>query len=164
MALSVINQPTSVVANLSAIVKIHKYKRLHEGHHFILMAMEVHGAPGWDMDCFIRECAHLFQDRCSKGHLSLSFCIQLFRQSVSIAFQHALTFTIKRKIAMTGEVYSRPPLLLDLTICMHATLKGPWVRLPPTTRRTSFPPFSWFLRVVCLLACPFCLLFYGSSQ
>ncbi len=27
--------------------------------HFILMAMEVHGAPEWDMDCFIKECVHL---------------------------------------------------------------------------------------------------------
>jgi hypothetical protein len=35
----------------NAIAKIHKYKGLHEGHHFILMAMEVHGALGRDMDC-----------------------------------------------------------------------------------------------------------------
>jgi hypothetical protein len=28
-----------------------------------LMAMEVHNAPGCDMDCFIRECVCLFHDR-----------------------------------------------------------------------------------------------------
>ncbi len=108
MASSVINRPTSVITNLSAIVKIHKYRGLHKGHHFIPMAMEVHGAPRRDMDCFIRECARLFQDRCSRGHLSLSFCIQFFRQRVSITFQHALTSAIKRKIALTGDAYYRP--------------------------------------------------------
>jgi hypothetical protein len=45
---------------ISAIAMIHKYKGLHEGHHFILMAMKVHGALGHDMDCFIKECAHFF--------------------------------------------------------------------------------------------------------
>jgi hypothetical protein len=42
---------------LSAIAKIHKYKRLHEGHHFVPMAMEVHNAHGRDMDHFIKKCA-----------------------------------------------------------------------------------------------------------
>jgi hypothetical protein len=45
MALSVISV-INVVAKLSAIVKIHKYERSHEEHHFILMAMEVHGKLG----------------------------------------------------------------------------------------------------------------------
>ncbi len=44
MASSVISRLTSAVAELSTIVKIYKYKGLQEGHHFILMAMEVH--PG----------------------------------------------------------------------------------------------------------------------
>jgi hypothetical protein len=54
VALSVINQPIGVVVELNTIAKIHKYKRFHEGHHFILMVMEVHGAPMHDMDHFIR--------------------------------------------------------------------------------------------------------------
>jgi len=54
VALNVINPSVGVIMKLNAIVKIHKYKRLHEGHHFILMAMEVHGAPRCDMDRFIR--------------------------------------------------------------------------------------------------------------
>jgi hypothetical protein len=43
VASSVINQSVNAVAELNIIAKIHKYKRLYEGHHFIPMAMEVHG-------------------------------------------------------------------------------------------------------------------------
>jgi hypothetical protein len=71
VTLSVINQP----AKLSAIAKIHKYRRLHEGHHFILMAMEVHDTFEHDMDHLIRECARFFHNRQLKGHLSLFFCM-----------------------------------------------------------------------------------------
>jgi hypothetical protein len=45
VVLNIINQPVGANAELSAIIKIHKHKGLHEGHHFILMAMEVHSAP-----------------------------------------------------------------------------------------------------------------------
>jgi hypothetical protein len=62
MVMSVVNRLTSAVAKLSAIAKIRKYVRLHEGHHFILMVMEVHDTPPRDMDCFIRGCVHLFHD------------------------------------------------------------------------------------------------------
>jgi hypothetical protein len=74
---------------LSAIVKIRTYRKLHEGHHFIPIAMEVHDAPGRDMDCFIMECVRLFHDRQSRGHLSLSFCIQ-FPGVVLVLFFNAL--------------------------------------------------------------------------
>jgi hypothetical protein len=60
---NVINQPTNVIMELNTIFKVHKYKRFHEGHHFIPMAMEVHGALECDMDDFIKECAHFFHDR-----------------------------------------------------------------------------------------------------
>jgi hypothetical protein len=56
VALSVINQPTSAATKLNIIVKIHKYERFHEGHHFILMAIKVHNIPKHDMDRFIKEC------------------------------------------------------------------------------------------------------------
>jgi hypothetical protein len=49
-------------------------------YHFILMTMEVHGAPKCDMDHFFKECAHLFHNNRSRGYLSLSFCIQFFKQ------------------------------------------------------------------------------------
>jgi len=63
MASSVISRPTGATMELNAIAKIYKYIRLHEGYHFILMAMEVHGTPGHEMDRFIRECAYPFHDR-----------------------------------------------------------------------------------------------------
>jgi len=56
VASNVISQPTSAVGKLSTITKIRKYKGLHEGHHFIPMAMEVHNTARHDMDCFTREC------------------------------------------------------------------------------------------------------------
>ncbi len=63
VALSVISQLVGAIAKLNAIAKICKYKRLHEGHHFISMAMEVHGTPKRDMDRFINECVRIFHDR-----------------------------------------------------------------------------------------------------
>jgi hypothetical protein len=75
---NVISRLVGAVVELNTIVKIHKYRMFHEGHHFIPMAMEVHGTPVCDMDNFIRECVRIFHDRQSRGHLSLSFCIQKF--------------------------------------------------------------------------------------
>jgi hypothetical protein len=46
MALSVISRPAGVVVKFNTITKIYKYKGFQEGHHFLSMAMEVHGAPG----------------------------------------------------------------------------------------------------------------------
>ncbi len=73
VATNVISRPASATAKLSTIIKIRKYKGLHEGHHFIPMAMEMHDAPGRDMDNFIRECACLFHDKQLKGYVSLFF-------------------------------------------------------------------------------------------
>jgi hypothetical protein len=112
MALSVINRLTSAIAKLNTILKIRKYRRLQKGHHFIPMAMEVHNATRRDMDHFIKECVHLFHNRQSKGHLSLSFRIQFFKQHVSIVLQHALLSTIERKIALVSDVCSRPPTII----------------------------------------------------
>jgi hypothetical protein len=63
LVLSVISRPIVATAELSAVTKICKYKGLHEGHHFILMAMEVHGTFRRDMDRFIRECVRCFHNR-----------------------------------------------------------------------------------------------------
>jgi hypothetical protein len=49
MALSVISRSLGAIVELSTIVKIYKYRRLQEGHHFIPMAMEVHGASRRDI-------------------------------------------------------------------------------------------------------------------
>ncbi len=63
MASSVTSQLVGAIAELSAIAKIYKYERLHERHHFIPIAMEVHDTPECDMDRFIKVCACLFHDR-----------------------------------------------------------------------------------------------------
>jgi hypothetical protein len=85
MTLSVISQPTNVIAKLNIITKIRRYKRFHEGHHFILMAIKMHNAH--DMDRFIKKCAHLFHRKQSKNYLSFFFfCIQFFKQCVNIVF------------------------------------------------------------------------------
>jgi hypothetical protein len=115
VALSVISRLIGAIVELNAIVKIGKYRGLHEGHHFILMAMEVHGAFGHDMDRFIGECACLFHDRRFGSHLSLSFCIQFLKQHVNIVFQHALTSIIERKIALAGGTCSRPPIAIKIS-------------------------------------------------
>jgi len=57
MTLNVINQLAGAVVKLNDIAKICKYIGLRDGHHFILMTMEVHNAPRRDMDRFIKECA-----------------------------------------------------------------------------------------------------------
>jgi len=85
MTTSVISRPASAAAKFNTIAKICKYRGVHEGHHFIPTAMEVHDAPGHDIDCFIEECVHLFHDRQLKGYVSLFFCIQFFKQCVNIA-------------------------------------------------------------------------------
>ncbi len=112
VASNVISQLTGTTVKFNVIVKICKYRRFHEGHHFILMAMEVHNAPKHDMDHFIRECACLFHDKQSKGHLSLFFCIQFFKQHVSISLQCALISTIERKIALASDVCLKPPITI----------------------------------------------------
>jgi hypothetical protein len=101
--LNVINQPTNPDAKFKTIIKIRKYKGFHEGHHFILMALELHNTLGHDMDCFIKECAYLFHNRLLGGHSSLAFHIQFFKQHVDIILQCALTSAIKRKIALVGD-------------------------------------------------------------
>jgi hypothetical protein len=86
VALSVINWPTCATIEFSSIVKVRKYRSLHEGQHFILMAMEVHNTPMRDMDHFIKECAHFFHSRQSRSNLSLYFCIKIFKQRINIFF------------------------------------------------------------------------------
>jgi hypothetical protein len=71
MISNVISRPAGAVAKISVIAKMHKYRGLHQGHHFISMAMKVHGAPWCDIDRFIKKCVHLFHDRQSNYYLFL---------------------------------------------------------------------------------------------
>ncbi len=73
----------------------------------------MHDTPEHDVDHFIRECAHLFHDKRLRGHLSLSFCIQIFKKRVNIFLQHALTSVIERKIALVGDNCSKPPIIIQ---------------------------------------------------
>jgi len=124
VASSVINRPTNATTKLTAIAKIPKYKRFQEGQLFISMAMEVHGAPNYDMDPFIKECAYFFNDKQWRGHLSLSFYIQFFKQCASIVFQHVLAFAIERKIALANDVYSKPPTIIRFHNLHVGDIKG----------------------------------------
>jgi len=63
VATNVINRLASAIAKLNTIVKIYKYKEIHEKHHFIPMSMNTHGTPRCNIDCFIRECVRLFHNR-----------------------------------------------------------------------------------------------------
>jgi hypothetical protein len=71
---------------LNAIAKVCKYRGFHEGHHFILMAMEVHDIFKHDMDHFIRECVCLFHDRQSRGHLSFFFTFNFLGNMLVLPF------------------------------------------------------------------------------
>ncbi len=117
--MNVINQPIGATIKFNAIAKINKYGRLCEGHQFIPLAMEVHGAPKHDMDHFIEECAHLFHDRQSKGHLFLFFYIQFFFTTCWYYFeQHVLAITIKKKLHWRKMFVLNLLLLLNFMICM----------------------------------------------
>jgi hypothetical protein len=74
VAFSVIGWPISSIVKLNTIAYIRKYKRFHEGHQFILMAMEMHNTPKHDMSHFIKECACLFHNKQLKSYLSLFLC------------------------------------------------------------------------------------------
>jgi hypothetical protein len=119
-----ISRPTGAITKLSTIAKIRKYRGLCEGHHFILMTMEVHSAPQCDMDRFIKKCARLFHDRQSGGHLSLFFCIQFFTQHVNIILQRALASVIAKKIVLVGHASSRPPITIKSHDLHASDIKG----------------------------------------
>jgi hypothetical protein len=85
--------------------------------------MEVHGAHEGNMDCFIKECVHLFHNRRSSDYLSLSFCIQFFKQHVNIAFQCALAFAIERKI-IVSNVYSKPFIIIRCHDLHASNIRG----------------------------------------
>jgi hypothetical protein len=63
MTSSAITQPIGAAMELNIIIKIHKYTGFCEGHHFILMAMDMHDALEHDIDHFIKDCARFFHNR-----------------------------------------------------------------------------------------------------
>jgi hypothetical protein len=87
------------------------------------MAMEVHNAHERDMDCFIRECVHLFHNKQLRGYLSF-FCIQFFRQHVSIILQCVLGSVIKRMITLASDACSKPPTTIRFHDLHPSDIKG----------------------------------------
>ncbi len=88
------------------------------------MAIEVHDTHRCDMDCLIKECVRLFHNRQLGGHLSLSFCIEFFRQCVSITVQCVLAFAVKKKITLAGDVYFRAPITIRSHDLHAGNIKG----------------------------------------
>jgi hypothetical protein len=58
--MNVISRPIGATMEFST--KVRMYKKLHEGHDFISIVMEVHNIVGCDMNHFIKKCACLFHD------------------------------------------------------------------------------------------------------
>jgi hypothetical protein len=86
------------------------------------------------------------------GHLSLSFCIQFFKQRVSIALQCALTFAIERKIMLVGDACSRPPITIKFHDLHAGDIRGAMGEIISYHEKDLFFPFYWFLQVVHPLA------------
>jgi hypothetical protein len=110
MALNVISQLASVATKLNIITKICKYRGFHEGHHFILMAMEVHLGVIWVISS--RNVPIFFTINNQKVNYIYLFAFFL-RQYVNIVFQHALASTVERKIVLAGDVCSTPPIIIS---------------------------------------------------
>jgi hypothetical protein len=58
----------------------------------------------------------------------LVFLHSIFRQHVNIVLQGALASTIKKKIALVGDAYSRPPITIKFHNLHAETLKWLWVK------------------------------------
>jgi len=92
--------------------------------HFIPMAMEVHNIFRHDMDRFIRERVRFFHDKQSRGYLSLFFFLHLvFQAMCQYCFLACFSLYYGKK-----DVFLNLLLLLDLMICMKATLERLWVK------------------------------------
>jgi hypothetical protein len=112
VATNVISQLASAFAKLNAITKICKYKGVNEGHPFILMAMEVHNTPKCDMDRFIRELFVIFTINNQNLIYLYLFAFNFSSNVLILLFNVLLASTINRKIALAGNVCSRPPITI----------------------------------------------------
>jgi hypothetical protein len=75
----------------------------------------------------------------------LSFYIQFFGQHVCIIFLHALASTIKRKIALVGDAYCRPPIIIRFHDLHVSNFKKVVCEITYTTRGTSYFPSLVFM-------------------
>jgi hypothetical protein len=103
-----------------------------------------------------------------KKSFILVFLHLILKQHVNIALQHALAFTIKKKIALASDACSKPPIIIRSHNLHEGNIRGAVGDIASYQEPTSSLPLSWFLPVVSLLAFLwpsfFCLLFDGSSH
>jgi hypothetical protein len=85
--------------------------------------MEVHNIFKHDIDRLVRSALVFFKID-NRGSFILVFFIQFFRQCVNIIFQHALAFTIKKKIVLGGDACSRSLIIIKSHNYMQMTLEG----------------------------------------
>ncbi len=79
------------------------------------------------------------------------FAFIFFKQHVSIDLQCVLASPIKRKIALGGDVCSRPPTIIishDLYACDIKVVVG---EIASYHKKDQLSPHFWFLQVVCFL-------------
>jgi len=93
----------------------------------------------------------------------LSFCIKFFKQRVNIAFQCALTSLVKRKIAWASDVCFRPLITIKCHNLHACDIRGAMGETTSYHKRDFYFIF-WFMWVVRLLACLFCLPFDGFDH
>ncbi len=82
----------------------------------------------------------------------MSFCIQFFKQHVSITFQRVLAYVIERKIVLAGDAYSRPPIIIKSHNLHASDIRGVVDEIISYHERDWFFPFFWFMWVIHLLA------------
>ncbi len=83
---SIISRSSYVVVELRTIVKIRKYKRFHEGHHFIpMVAMKctTHLCVTWIVSS---RNVLVFSTINDQGVIYPFFCIQILKQGVKLVF------------------------------------------------------------------------------
>ncbi len=124
--------------------------------------------PSGYLSCFHGVCLSFSRQTIKKSFI-LIFYIQFFKQHVNIIFLTCFSFCYKEKIALIGDACSKPVIITIKFHNLHpGDIRGPWVKLPPTMRRSNFLPLP-LVRAACVsfglsLASPFCLLFDGSSH
>jgi len=100
-----------VVAELNVISKIRKYRMLHEGHHFILMAMEVHDALGMIWIILSRNVLALFMTNDRKVNY---FCLFAFIFKVFLRCQYCFlacfSFYYREEDCFGGDACFRHPI------------------------------------------------------
>jgi len=82
----------------------------------------------------------------------LSFCIQSFKQCVSITLQCALNFAIERKITLASDVCSRPPTTIRSHNLHAGDIREATNEIASYYKRDRLSSSLWALRAVRLLA------------